>query len=440
MAGGGRTLVVNLIADTSKFGHSMQNAQKDVGGFKGAISKLGSMVGPALIGAAAAAGALAVKFGVDGVQAALDEQQAVAKLGQTLSKLGLGEQTQAVEDWIDATQRATGVADDQLRPAFTRLVTSTGDAQKAQDLLNVAIDTATATGKPLETVVNALGKAADGSTGAIGKLGVGIDKAALKTMDLDDITKTLSQRFGGAASANAETYKGKVALLSVGFDELKESFGQGFLDGLGNADSGVDTLTTSMKDLEPAMQAVGTGIGELITLAGNLTAAYTNVVTTYKQFHDAIDSPVAQKAVEGATSRLWGLVNPALGVASAIADATKQERIFNDVTGTATFDQFLKDLHELELGFLNLSNAITGAHMSANNYGSTQGGRRPGTAQQGNLDNEPYYGSTSGRGNRSALDKGGPQIIIQAGIGDPVAIAREVERVLRLQDTRLGPS
>ncbi len=62
-----------------------------------------------------------------------------------------------------------GVTDDQLRPAFSRLVRSTKDVEEAQNLLNLALDLASATGKPLEVVTNALGKAYDGNTTALSK-------------------------------------------------------------------------------------------------------------------------------------------------------------------------------------------------------------------------------------------------------------------------------
>lgn len=432
---GGRTLVVNLIADTSKFGNQMASAKKDVGGFRGAINGLGRMAGPALAGAAAAAGALAIAFGVDGVKAALEEEQAVARLGKTLDNLGLGAAKQGVEDWIDATQRATGVADDQLRPAFSRLVTSTGDVEKAQGLLNVAMDTAQATGKPLESVVAALGKAADGSTGAISKLGLGIDATALKGMSLDQITAELSKKFGGSAATNADTYAGRIAQLSVGFDELKESFGMGFLSGLGDAEGGVDSLTTAMEDLEPTMEAVGVGIGELVTSLGTLMAAYTNTVGEIAKFRDSLDSPVAQRAFDGFASKMVGILNPVAGLHMAFMDATEAEQAFEDATQDADFKDFLGDLKELENRVRNISNVWSGINWGASNYADGPS-RTPSNIE--NLDNQ-----YNNRGTRSAMgiDKSGsaPQIVIQAGIGDPVAIAREVERVLRLSETRLGP-
>ena len=124
---------------------------------------------------------------------------------------------------------ATGVADDNLRPALGRLVRSTGDITKAQDLLAIALDISTATGKPLEAVANSLGKAYDGNTAALGKLGIGLDAAELKSMSFEQVQGRLSELFGGAAAANADTYAGKIARVQIAFDEAKETLGAALL-------------------------------------------------------------------------------------------------------------------------------------------------------------------------------------------------------------------
>jgi hypothetical protein len=124
---------------------------------------------------------------------------------------------------------ATGVADDELRPALARLVRSTSDTSKAQDLLAIALDVAAATGKPVEAVANSLAKAYDGNTAALGKLGIGLSAAELKTMSFDQVQTKLSELFGGAAAANAETYAGKIARVQIAFDEAKETLGTALL-------------------------------------------------------------------------------------------------------------------------------------------------------------------------------------------------------------------
>jgi hypothetical protein len=48
-------------------------------------------------------------------------------------------------------------------------------------------------------------------------------------MTFTDVQQKLTDLFGGAAAANAETYQGKIAILKVSFDEAKETIGTGLL-------------------------------------------------------------------------------------------------------------------------------------------------------------------------------------------------------------------
>jgi hypothetical protein len=109
------------------------------------------------------------------------------------------------------------------------LVRSTGDITKAQDLLSTALDISAATGKPVEAIANSLAKAYDGNTAALGKLGVGLSTAELKTMSFEQVQGRLTELFGGAAARNADTYAGKIARVQVAFGEAKEAVGTALL-------------------------------------------------------------------------------------------------------------------------------------------------------------------------------------------------------------------
>jgi len=224
---GSRTLKLSILGDVDNLNKSLKSATQDVDTFGDKISKTGKMIGAAFVAAAAAAGAYAVKIGIEGVKAAIEDEKA-----QTQLALALENATGATKGQIAATEQsilqmslATGVADDQLRPALGRLVRSTGDITKAQDLLAIALDVSTATGKPLETVAAALSKGFDGNTAALGKLGIGLSSAELKTMKFTDVQDKLTELFGGAAARNAETYSGRIARMQVAFDEAKETLG-----------------------------------------------------------------------------------------------------------------------------------------------------------------------------------------------------------------------
>lgn len=224
---GNRTLKLSILADVDDLNKKLKAANGDVEDSAGKLEKFGKVAGAAFLAAAAAAGAYAVKIGVDGVKAALADEQSQVKLASALENATGATKAQiaATEDSIDKMARATGVADDSLRPALARLALSTNSTSKAQELLALALDISTQTGKPLEGVANALGKAYDGNTAALGKLGVGLSSAELKAMSFTQVQSKLSDLFGGAAAKNAETFQGRMDRLKVAFDESVETIG-----------------------------------------------------------------------------------------------------------------------------------------------------------------------------------------------------------------------
>jgi len=224
---GNRTLKLSILADVDDLNKKLKAANGDVENSATNMEKFGKVASAAFAAAAVAAAAYALKIGVDGVKAAIADEQSQLKLATALENATGATKAQiaATEDSIDKMARATGVADDKLRPALSRLALSTGDVSKAQDLLSLALDISTQTGKPLEGVANALGKAYDGNTAALGKLGIGLSSAELKAMSFTQVQTQLSDLFGGAAAANAETFQGRMDRLKVAFDEGVESIG-----------------------------------------------------------------------------------------------------------------------------------------------------------------------------------------------------------------------
>ncbi len=113
----------------------------------------------------------------------------------------------------------------ELRASFQRLSVSTKDVTQSQKLLTLAIDISKGTGKELGTVVEALSKAYEGQDTRLVRLGIGITQADAKAMDFTQTTKALTNLYGGAAAANAETFQGRIDRLKQAFEEAKEEIG-----------------------------------------------------------------------------------------------------------------------------------------------------------------------------------------------------------------------
>lgn len=228
---GSRTLKLSILADVDDLNKKLKTANNDVGGFAGQVEKFGKMAAAAFAAAAAAAGAYATKLAVDGVKAAIEDEAAQKRLAIALKNAtgATDAQIKATEESITQMQLATGVADTELRSALGRLALSTNSVTKAQDLLSLALDISKARGIPLENVANALGKAYDGQTTALSRLGLGFSSAEIKGKSFADIQDMLTKSFGGSAAAAAETYQGRIDRLKQAFAEFQEGIGNRLL-------------------------------------------------------------------------------------------------------------------------------------------------------------------------------------------------------------------
>jgi uncharacterized membrane protein YgcG len=300
---GSRTLKLSILGDVDNLTKSLKTATTDVDSFGDKMGKAGKAIGAAFAAAAVAAGAYAIKIGIDGVKAAIEDEKAQLQLALALQSAtnATDGQIKATEDAILQMSLATGVADDDLRPALQRLVVSTGSITKAQELLALALDVSAATGKPLETVTNALAKANDGQTTALAKLGVGITAAQAKTMSFTDIQGKLTDLWGGAAGKSAETFEGKIARLSVAFNETKETIGVALLPIL-------DTLLTFINtNALPIVKAFSdsfslkseTGLGKTITdVAGAIKSFVMPIFDGMKSAFDKIKTTITENKDE----------------------------------------------------------------------------------------------------------------------------------------------
>jgi hypothetical protein len=401
---GSRTLKLSILGDVDNLNKSLKSATSDVETFGDKVGKVGKVVGAAFVAAAAAAGAYAVKIGIDGVKAAIEDEKA-----QTQLALALENATGATKGQIAATEQsilkmslATGVADDNLRPALQRLALSTGNISKAQDLLATALDVSAATGKPLETVANALGKAYDGNTAALGKLGIGLSATELKTMSFTDVQDQLTTLFGGAAAANAETYSGRIDRMKVAFNEAKETIGfallpiletvmkfindnalpviNKFADAFGNKNSGltsyIETLTTFLKNLFTPI------IEGLVKAFGYVKDAIGDNLKTFQEFGGYIAKYLAPIIGETLGGALQVVGKVAAGVINIVADVVGAiNKVINVAIDGINFliraynsVPFLGNVNELGKITFNSGGVATGGAPGAISGGGISGG------------------------------------------------------------------
>lgn len=278
------------------------------------------------------------------IGAALADQKAQKSLAQTLKNLGLQYQTVGVTKYIDNLQRATGVSEDELRPAFQKLLLVLGDVGKAQSALSLAMDISAGTGKDLSAVSMALAKGYSGQTTALSRLGAGLDKALLKSGDMEAITAQLSKLFAGQALTAAKTYAGQMAILAVSAKEASETIGFALINSLidlGGQD-GAKTLASQMEATAVATSEVIAGltvmIGKLksIPIIKNLGGGFSPIGIITNAIRGLGRKSMAAKASKtDANAFDRGLNNRAVDLATKIV-AKKKEAAKIDKGAAAT--------------------------------------------------------------------------------------------------------
>jgi hypothetical protein len=334
---GSRTLKLSILAETKDLVAGLNTATKGTETFTDKVTDFGKKAAVAF----AAAGVAALAFAADAVKAAAQDQAAQEKLAETIRATtgATAAQVKGVEDYITKTSIAVGVADDELRPALSRLVRSTQDTEQAQRLLNLALDLSVATGKPLESISNALGRAYDGNTTALGRLGLGLDANLIKSKDNEAIIKSLETTYGSFAEGAAETAAVKFERIRIATDEAKESIGAALLPAVEQLMDYV--LVTVVPNLESFINAL-TGNGSLTEATENGTqGAYLfgeqvkKVIKTVINLKDEILIVGGVLAALFVTSKIAAAVAGTIALVRGVITVMNSLRVASIIAGIA---------------------------------------------------------------------------------------------------------
>lgn len=208
----------------------LDKAVNEFKSLEGVGKKTGYAIKKAAVPAAAAIGALGFALG-NATQAAIEDQAAQSELARTLSisASATNAQVAATENMISKMSMASGIADDELRPALASLVRGTKDIDKAQQGLALAMDISTATGKDLGTVSDALSKAYAGNFKGLKALSPEMSALIKDGADLNQIMDVLGGTFGGATAKAAGTAAGQMKILKNSMNETTEAVGAALL-------------------------------------------------------------------------------------------------------------------------------------------------------------------------------------------------------------------
>ena len=217
-------------------------------------------------------------YSKNAVKAFMADEKAAKSLEQQLKNTGYQFSAPGIEQYISNLQKTTGVLDDEIRPAFQKLLSVTGSITLSQDALATALNTSAAGYGSVVEVSQALAKGFAGETTALKRLVPGLDKAALKSGDMNKIMAQLNEKFKGQSAARLDTYAGKMDLLTVASENAKEIIGKGLLDSLTllSKDKSIATTATAMENLATEISNTTLGMADLIAKTKELLNLKTN--------------------------------------------------------------------------------------------------------------------------------------------------------------------
>ena len=286
----------------------LDKAVKEFQSLEGVGAKAGFAIKKAALPAAAAVGALGYAL-AGATKAAMEDEAAQVELARTLniSASATDAQIAATENMISKFSLASGIADDDLRPALANLVRGTKDIEKAQEGLSLAMDISTATGKDLATVSDALAKAYGGNMKGLKALSPEMAALIKDGADLNTVMDVLGGTFGGATATAAGTAEGQMKRFGIAIAEAKENIGA--------------ALIPVIEKVLPLLTALGAWAQENTTtflviagVIGGLAAAIVAINVALKVYN-------AVQVITNALTAVWNallLANPITLVVLAV--------------------------------------------------------------------------------------------------------------------------
>ena len=276
-----------------------------------AAKKLTKTVGNLAKGFGLAFGARQLaQYSKQAVNAFIADDKAARVLSRTLNNLGLAFADPAVKIFIADLEKQFGILDDQLRPAYQKLVTTTGDFRKSQQLLKTALDLSAQSGVDVVSVSDDIAKAFAGNTKGLQKYGLGLSKAQLSAMSFEEVLLRITKISNGQAALAADTYAGKLDKLNVAAANASETIGGALIDAFatfaGNGD--IDKATgkidffskllatiISPKLMEQALSEVDFKFGLIPTIKTPSTNRSKSPAGTYARNQAEIKAAAAAK-------------------------------------------------------------------------------------------------------------------------------------------------
>jgi hypothetical protein len=457
-----RTLKLSLLADVQKFLAGMDKAEKETKNFSSSVGKYSKAMAASFAVAGAAAGAYAVKIGVDAVKAASDLSEEISK-----SNIIFGDQAKAIEQFSESAEQSLGLTKKEaLGSAATFAILGKNAGLTGKDLtkfsktsVTLAADLGSFYNTKAEDAIAAIGSAMRGEAEPIRKYGVLISAAALdqaalnyenrtgeplerdKKNQLTESAKVLARYQAildqtkdaqGDFSRTSDGLAAQQKILNAQLENLKTTMGESLLPVMKNvvtqanfvakAFAGNDAESLSDRARELAGTYDGQGAGGY-----NLGLALKNLAASFSSLFSALNSPNADESAN-ALQTFANALNSVAKAINAVGSAYKSAKSFT----TKLLDTF--NIGDENAGFASGIPGLPNTFRSRAAGGSVMAG---GAYRVGEFGPELFVPSGSGS---IRQDNGGGGVVINLnGIVDAESARRSIERLLQNSTRRTGP-
>jgi hypothetical protein len=274
--------------------------------------------------------AAVVSFGKTALKAFQEDEAAALRLARAVENLGIGFANPAISKYISDLEKSAAIADDILRPAFQRLLTTTGSLTQSQKLLNDAITISRASGIDLATVSQDLANGYVGITKGLKKYNTGLTAAEISSKSFSEVLGVILTRSAGAADDYLQTTQYRMDTLAIATGNASEIIGGGLVNAFARIGGGTEAsdAAKAIEDIATAVafttENIGSLIGVIPTLLKNLKNLPKNIFEGFAGAQAGVNLTPKPKPVEK-TAAISALAQQK-ALAKLEADAAKRQK------------------------------------------------------------------------------------------------------------------
>lgn len=234
------------------------------------------------------------RFAKTSLNAFVQDEAAANRLTVAVKNLGLEFANPYITDYIQNLEQTTKIADDELRPAFQRLLQQTGSIAQSQSILNTAMEVSRGTGESLGSVSEDLAKAYYGQTRSLRKYSLGLTQAQLETKSFAELQDILNSKFTGSSATYLNSYAGQLGIVSLAWSNLQENAGKALFTLAGASGD----QSSGARRLGFLIDAFGLGLIEMADTLKKAVAAFGQAYLGFSSAQPQQTAPAAQPGQE----------------------------------------------------------------------------------------------------------------------------------------------